>query len=153
MCNSISNMGTLPTGTCHYSKNQVFGGVTLRDMSLNEMCFCSQLYSNLILSIKCKYIPNNCYFSSSNVLDSKSIGRCLCRTRYNAWMPFWGFSSLNKLLGKRRRPHLGIRWAYVVTHVFSRGDYLVWHTYPLFIFPENFKKTKSWLQNFTKDKK
>ena len=48
-------MGMLATGTCHYSENQVFGCVTIQDMSLNEMCFCSRLYGNLILSIKCTY--------------------------------------------------------------------------------------------------
>ena len=30
--NLISNMGMLVTGTCYYSGNQVFGGVTKQDM-------------------------------------------------------------------------------------------------------------------------
>ena len=29
------------TNTCYYSENQVFGGVTTRDMSLNKTCFYS----------------------------------------------------------------------------------------------------------------
>ena len=44
--NSISNMGMLVTGTCYYSGNKVFGGVTIQDMSLNKTCFFLQLYSN-----------------------------------------------------------------------------------------------------------
>ena len=38
--NSISNMGMLVTSACYYSGNPFFGGVTIRDMSLNEMCLC-----------------------------------------------------------------------------------------------------------------
>ena len=31
------------TNTCYYSENQVFGGVTNRDMSLNETCYYSKI--------------------------------------------------------------------------------------------------------------
>ena len=40
-------IGVLVIETCYYTENQVFGGVTKRDMSLNETCFCSRLYSSL----------------------------------------------------------------------------------------------------------
>ena len=31
------------TNTCYYSENQVFGGVTTRDMSLIETCYYSEI--------------------------------------------------------------------------------------------------------------
>ena len=42
----------LLTETCYYLENQVVGGATIRDMSLNETCFCSRLYG----------IPKHCFY-------------------------------------------------------------------------------------------
>ena len=36
------------TNTCYYSENQVFGGVTNRDMSLNETCYYSKIQKKKI---------------------------------------------------------------------------------------------------------
>ena len=44
LLNSFSNTPMLLTKTCYYIENQGFGGVTTRDMSLIETCFCSRLY-------------------------------------------------------------------------------------------------------------
>ena len=44
--------GVLLTGTCYYLENQGFWGATNQDMSLNETCFCAQLYGTLKLNVK-----------------------------------------------------------------------------------------------------
>ena len=40
------------TNTCYYSENQVFGGVTTRDMSLNETCSYSKIQKIWIINSK-----------------------------------------------------------------------------------------------------
>ena len=39
--NEVDNRKVASTNKYYYSENQVFGGVTIRDMSLNETCFYS----------------------------------------------------------------------------------------------------------------
>ena len=67
--------------TCYYSENQGFGGVSTRDMSLIETCFCSQLYDIYMFDSlhfmmtfgapKCK--GSSSLWKSYNILEQSKI--------------------------------------------------------------------------------
>ena len=62
-----SSMGMLETVTCYYSGNEVFWGVTNQDMSPNETCSCSRLYSN---NLQDQLSKNHIHVSKVDTLPS-----------------------------------------------------------------------------------
>ena len=77
----------LLTKQCYYSGNQVYGGVTNQDMSLNETCFCLRLYgtyssiSNLL--IYCNLI--SLFFTGDEGIQPYKFSTCSMQ-QFNQWM-------------------------------------------------------------------
>ena len=49
--------------TCYYSENQVFGGATNQDMSLNETCYYSKIQKFWTLKSQLVTCPKECLFA------------------------------------------------------------------------------------------
>ena len=78
----------LLTETCYYIENQGFGVRTNQDMSLNETCFCLQLYgplllTGLVLSLMTKSLlkikPKNVENHFRKTLKSQKLYTKACR--------------------------------------------------------------------------
>ena len=80
--------------TCYYSENQVFGGATNRDMSLNETCYYSKIQKFWTLKSQLVTCPKGYLFAWILI----KILLCLDFKSFFAWIlaSFFGFHKSSK---------------------------------------------------------
>ena len=86
----------LATRTCYYSRNQVFGGISNQDMSLIDICFCSQ---NVPIWKSCQWNNSTTYcqiwmrvfwINNTNTILINQAGKLTSKS-------FWPHRDLNSL--------------------------------------------------------
>ena len=114
--------------TCYYSENQGFGGVSTRDMSLIETCFCSRLYDIYI-------------FDSSHFM--MTFGAPKCKGSSSLWKSY-------NILEQSKIFFLRKYWPFAIEKSSLLQTQLVWYTSSThkyldrIVWPQKERKVRKW---------